>query len=294
MSASSYARKTRKKFLALGLSLAMACGMVAAMPAISGGLQLSGEGVMAYATDGYSIEFVKEQPATVNVGGQVKLKTWLSDAPDGTHYDFKVTEGTSLGQVNKHSGLFTGRAIGDCVVTVYLVDGDTPSQNPSNPDGTILAQADLKVQVNQAAGYGYQGKNLAIRLANQPVSKVTGDEASGYTNQLGTIVKQSDGSVLFEIQMTHGFSRYNSASAYAAYNAGNIQLKTSWGTNLGYLSSSNTGNVTIQDVDNATRTVWVKVSNTVSGNLTLSFLPDLQANNKDVTLGTTVNFTFTK
>lgn len=294
MRASSRTTKVRTKVLAAFVSMAMACGMVAALPSLSTALSLNSDSVTAYADEPYEIDIVGQLPVEVTAGNQVNLTSWVSEAYPNTHYDFKVTSGTAYGQVNKHSGQFTGTAAGSCTVTVYLVDGDAPTKNPNNPDGTVLAQVDLPVNVSATSDYGFQGKKLAIKMNNPGVQSYMGSDVAGYTNELGALVPVN-GKLSFTFEMTHGFNSYNSPSGFAELNNGNLLLETDEGKIVATLSTRNTGALTITAVNNSTKTVTAQVntSGLSAGTYKLVYLSSFRANNPANTLGTTVSFRFT-
>lgn len=284
-----------KKVCALFVTAVMALTMCAAVPAMAFASTPS-DTVASPRSTGWGDE-TRWPAQTMTVGSQLNITNAFNEPYSGTHIDFKVTEGTGVVQVNKHSGLVTANAVGTAVVTAYLVQGDQPTQNPNNPDGTVLDSASLQITVVAASSYGFQGSPLSVKLTNHTVKMFDGSQESGYVNQLGAIQPDANGNYLFTIQMSHGFKDYATPLAYAQYNKDNIVLMNAEGTQtIASLNASNRGAITIDSVDNANRTITVKVNGAqMGGNSARVVLQSaLKANKVEITLGTTVGFVFTK
>jgi hypothetical protein len=285
----------RRGFLALcGAALAAAAGLALAPRAA----------LAADATSGTikaTTDYVK-----VKVGEQAQLNKCVSYSVSpyngDCHLDYAVTSGTAYGMVNKHSGVFTGSAVGTCVVTVYLIAGLNPGGTGSGsgggtsaaPDGTVLAQCTITVDVAAAAAYGYQGGTNAIMMTSPAVVSFTQD-GSTYKNDLGEL-SSSDGYYYFTILTSAGFRNYNTPALFADVNAGNVVLLSgdSGTSQIAALQKDNTGNLTIYSVDHDTRTVVVRVAQAAigSGDARLTFLPGFRGNNASSILDATVYFLF--
>lgn len=302
---------TIKKLSALGLSLALAAAMVASpMAAFANESALGDEIAVVEAAESYYVDVVNT-PSDVAVGASIDLGAngayfeWPENL-EGMHMDFKVTSGTSVGSVNKHSGLFTALAPGEATVTAYLVEGDKPSSgtgNQANPDGDVLAQNSLEVTVTNAIEYGFQGADITIKMqgttlgdyenAYSSVSYVSGDAETGYVNSLGTLTADGD-YYYFTVEMTNGFRDYNTPELFAARNANNVVLSTSDGNSP--LNASNTGDLTVVYTDQNSKTIAFAIAKSAlvdQGEGSLVFESGFKGNNNNNSLGTTVTFDFT-
>jgi hypothetical protein len=286
----------RRGFLALcGAALASAAGLALAPRAA-----LADNATSGTITATTSVVDTK-------VGEQEQLNKCVSYSVDpyngDCHLDYAVTSGTAYGTVNKHSGVFTGSAVGTCVVTVYLIAGFNPGGTGSGsgggasaaPDGTVLAQCTITVNVAATTVYGYQGGTNAIMMTSPAVQDFDQDD-DVYTNELGTITAV-DGYYYFTVLTSAGFQSYNTPALFAGINAGNIGLINGSGTVPDVvLSAGNTGYLTIDSVDHASRRVVVKLDKSVvtASTASLVFLPGFRGNNPNSTLGATVYFQFSK
>lgn len=301
---------TIKKLSAVGLSLALAATMVAfPMAAFANESALGDEIPVVEAAEYYYVDVV-DTPNDVLVGASIDFGVngayfeWPENL-EGMHMDFKVTSGTSVGSINKHSGLFTALASGEATVTAYLVEGDKPSSgtgSQANPDGDVLAQNSLEVTVTNAIEYGFQGADITIMMqsttlgdyenAYSSVSYVSGDAETGYVDNLGTLTADGD-YYYFTVEMTNGFRDYNTPELFAARNANNIKVLDSDGYDVAVLNADNTGLLTVYATNHNSKTFTLRMAkNGAPSNGQLLFLDGFKGNNNDNSLGTTVAFDF--
>ena len=122
---------------------------------------------------------------------------------------------------------------------------------------------------------------------------------NGYQNQLADPIQFTAGGYKFVYETTAGFTSFNTPQGYASTNAGNIILLNDEGTQVGALNAANTGALTVQNTDNSTKQITLKVDpsqiseESEDGHYQLVFKPELRENNADRVLGTTLTFDFT-
>lgn len=231
--------------------------------------------------------------------------------PEGSlpyHLDFLVDKSygdSSCISVNKHSGMLTALKTGEARVAICLVAADRPaqgqpgSQDPTKPDGEVVVTAYLTVTVTQpgATDYGFQGGTNAVKMTAPLVTSWKAVE-NGYQNELANPIQFTDGGYKFVYETTAGFTSFNTPQGYASTNAGNIVLLNDKGVQVGVLNAANTGALTVQNTDNNTKQITLKVDpdeiseDSESGRYQLVFKPELRANNANRVLGTTLTFDF--
>ncbi len=278
----------RKAWTRVAAMFAALCMVLALMPA------------MAFATPATtgSINFLSASSTTLTVtsGQTATVGSLLGDPTvngDEWHYDYVVTSGTDI-TVNKHTGVVTASSVTadtTATVTVYLMSENAPTGNNGKPctDFTVLDQETVTVNVTATNTYGYQGNSMTLKMTSPTVTSFSGSNTSGWTNQLAASTPV-DGYYYFTVKLSNGFKNYNTAALFASRNADYVSVKN--GSSYQYLQSSNTGNVTIDSVDNDTKTVTVKVASSIvtSGSTQLVFASGFRGNNNSNTLGCNIAF----
>ncbi len=283
---------TRRKFVSLFASMALALSLVGIAPAAAYADDATTGSIKAGATE-----------ITVTTGSSTDLSQYFEadDTVDGDyHFDYVLTSGSGA-TVNKHSGAFvpTTTADQDYTVTVYLMNQSKHTQDSGKPCSNggikILDQTTLTIHVKTAnASYGYQGSGKnTIKVTDPAVTDFDYDSASDtYVNELSAPTL-SDGYYAITYVQNAGFKDYDGASDYTAWNKGNISLLNGDGDTIASLGDG-TGVLVVEDAVHATKTITLKIkaSNVVLGETTLLFSGDLRGNNKNAVLGSTVGFSF--
>jgi len=161
--------------------------------------------------------------------------------------------------------------------------------------------SELGVQVDFVFEYVYgpQGTDLTLTLTNPAVTSWVGNDANGYTNQLGTIPSPND---VLTFTWNQSFGIGGNIGTFISNNANNVVLLDSNGTvvvdgnntpaNLGNsafsLSTGASNSSLILNIDGSANTGL----DLASGMYTLQFAPGFIAGNNVNTLGTTLNFVF--
>jgi hypothetical protein len=279
----------RRGFLALcGAALAAAAGFALAPRAA----------LAADATSGKIT--VNTSTVIIEVGQQVNINRCISVSAvpynGDYHLDFLITSG-SCGTMPKHTGIFTGTAVGTATVMVYLMAGlaTTGGGNPGSLcDATkkIAEAGPITVKVNSSEDYGFQGGNITIKMTD-PEPDVVSISGSTYINEIEDPLVVG-GKYVFKMEMSAGFRDYDGAPAFAHRNAGNIVLRDANGSQLAALDGDNTGPLTILSASHAARTFEVGVDQGVvpGDGAVLVFLPTFRGNNDTATLNATVQFQF--
>ena len=285
---------TRRKFVSLFASMALALSLVGIAPA------------SAYATDSTEGTIVANATEiTVTTGSSIDLSKYFDkDGVDGDyHFDYVMASATGA-TVNKHSGLFVSTATTDqdYTVTVYLMNQSEHTKDSGKPcsnDGIkVLDQTTLTVHVRtENASYGYQGSGKnTIKVTDPAVTDFDYDaDDNTYVNELSAPSLSEDGEyyVITYVQNA-GFQRYDGATAYTERNKGNIVLLSD--DNEIATLGDGSGILVVDSATHATKTIVLKIkksSDVVLGHMTLEFAPGLRGNNDTgVTLGSTVQFNF--
>ncbi len=285
---------TRRKFVSLFASMALALSLVGIAPAAAYADDATTGNIKASATE-----------ITVTTGSSTDLSQYFDKTGvDGDwHFDYVLTSGTGA-TVNKHSGAFvpTTTADQDYTVTVYLMNQSKHTQDSGKPcsDGGIkvLDQTTLTIHVKTAnASYGYQGSGKnTIKVTDPAVTDFSYDADSDiYVNELSVPSLDEDGEYYVVTYMQNaGFQKYDGADAYAARNAGKISLTTLDGEPIASLGDG-TDVLTVESAVHATKTITLKIKvcdEVVLGETMLVFDGGLLGNNDNTSLGSTVMFMF--
>lgn len=282
---------TRRKFVSLFASMALALSLVGIAPAAAYADDATTGSIKASATE-----------ITVTTGSSTDLSQYFDKTGvDGDyHFDYVLTSGSGA-TVNKHSGAFvpTTTADQDYTVTVYLMNQPKHTQDSGKPCSNngikVLDKTTLTIHVKTAnASYGYQGSGKNTIMVTDPA--VTdfdyNSDSDAYVNELSAPTL-SDGYYTITYVQNAGFQDHDGASNYTTWNKGNISLLNGDGDVIASLGDG-TGTLVVEDAVHATKTITLKIkaSDVVLGETALVFSGDLRGNNKNAVLGSTVGFSF--
>lgn len=282
------ARQMSMRFVALFAAFCMAMAMVPAMALAT--VPTTG----TFTLDATSVE--------VTSGTTVDLSTLLNPTPnadlDGNeyHFDYVASTETTAFTVNKHSGVLTASTVSEDTtgsVTIYLLDGNTPTKNSGKPctGFTVLSSQVVTIDVTTSSTYGYQGNSMTMKMTSPTVTSYSGSNSTGWVNSLGSISAADDGYYYFTVKLSSGFQTYNTPASFAKLNEDNIVLKNSTGT-IATLTKDNDTAVQVYSTDHSSKTVQVRVlASAVTGsNVQLVFQADFHGNNASNTLGCPIAF----
>ena len=285
---------TRRKFVSLFASMALALSLVGIAPAAAYADDATTGSIKASATE-----------ITVTTGSSTDLSQYFDKTGvDGDyHFDYVLTSGSGA-TVNKHSGAFvpTTTADQDYTVTVYLMNQPKHTSDPGKPCSKdnikVLDQVTLTIHVKTAnASYGYQGSGKNTIMVTDPAVTDFSYDADDdmYVNELSAPSLSEDGDYYIITYMQNaGFQKYDGATKYTERNKGNIALLS--GDNEIATLGDGSGVLVVDSATHATKTIVLKIkksSDVVLGHMTLEFAPELRGNNDTgVVLGSTVQFNF--